>query len=139
MRTQTRVSRSSSAFGKRFSLWPRVDLLLEKRRRKRAAVARPNAPVITSGTYDTATDIQWFDGVITFTFQHGTFPTAMLEVWFNFDYTSYVRLATIPSTATTYRHARAAQGEDSLRYQLRYVSNSIVGRFSNEYEIVITF
>jgi len=139
VRTQTRVSRSSSAFGRRFSLWPRIDLLLEKRRRKRAAVARPNAPVITNGTYDSATDPQWFDGVITFTFQHGTFPNAMFEVWFSLDYTSYMRVGTIPSTSTTYRHARAAQGEDDLRYQLRYVNNSIVGRFSNEYEILIVF
>src|SRR5437660_7203949 len=79
-----RASRSSSTRGARFSLRSWVALFLQERRRYRAEGGGvPAAPVITgySWVWD-QTEPGWVDVSLDFTFDHGTLPPAIIEVWF---------------------------------------------------------
>lgn len=97
-----------------------VALRLQARRRKRAVPVPevPAAPVITGGTYELGTtDPEWFDAVLDFTFVHGSFPVAQLEVWLSIAGGSYGLVTTLGSTATGYRHELVEQSEDLLQYK----------------------
>ncbi len=104
---------------------------LHKRRRRAAAVPQPAAPRILGTSFDMDyTEPGWFDILLDFAFDHGTFPIATLEIWSaQGEATQYTLLDTLLSTAVTYRHAKATQLETALFYKLRYVSGTLVGPF----------
>ena len=102
-------------------------LLLRHKRRRHAAAPIPNAPLITQATYDLdGTEPGWFDILLDFTFEHGTFPVATLQIWFALGTGEYTLLDTIPSTEVSYCHHQAEQGEDPLLYKLRYVNGPTI-------------
>ena len=112
---------------------------LQKRRRKR--IPAPAAPVIIHGDFEwDETEEGWADGVMDFSFDHGSFPVASFEVWWakasdNFQYSL---VNTIPSSVEDYRHERATDVPDTLRYKIRYRNGETLGPFSNEREIIVT-
>lgn len=116
---------------------PQLAWLLRRRKRRRHANAgAPAAPVITGAiTEFGGTEPGWLDVTITFTFDHGSFPVAFLEIWFAIAPADYTLLTTVPSTELSYRHAKAEEGLDPLLYKLRYVNGPTVGPFSAPFEV----
>jgi hypothetical protein len=113
----------------------------QKRRRHGGAPADlPPLPVVTlsngggfpnGGQYDIAFDI---------TVDHKTWPVGSLEIWFTSSGSSgYSVLATITSDSGHYVHYSATSTAGSFSYKARYVSGDVVGAFSNELTVTITF
>ena len=104
-------------------------------------VPAPAAPVIIHGDFEwDETAEGWADGVLDFSFDHGTFPVASFEIWWakasnNFQYSLVL---TIPSSSESWRHESATHAPDTLRYKTRYRSGEVLGPFSSEREIVVT-
>ena len=119
---------------------------LQRRRRARAAlhsappVVLPNAPVFTNSGFEwDVTQEGWADTFFDWSFVHGDFPVASIEIWLARDASGFVYelVTTVPSTTGSYRHAPASQYEDFLYYKLRYVDGGTVGPFSSEVEVNI--
>ena len=112
----------------------------QKRRRKGAGVSV--APVITNGWVSWGdTQEGWADVYLEFTFDQGNLPAATFEVWRSayWDGRSAVLLGTVPSTLRSYHDSLAADVESNFVYAVRYLNGSVVGPFSNWYEISLEF
>jgi hypothetical protein len=117
---------------------------LQRRRRLRASrsseppVVIPNAPVFTDSGFEwDQTQADWADTFFDWTFDHGSFPVASIEIWLARDNNGsvYELVTTVPSTTGSYRHACATKDEDYLHYKLRYVDGGTGGPFSSELEV----
>lgn len=111
---------------------------LQKRRRKRAAAPQPNAPVITAGgfSWDT-TEAGFADVWVAWTFDHGTFPVATVELWVVTDGGPLTLLVTIPSTEVTFIYTGACTWEATFEFQVRYRDGATIGPFSNVYPVAV--
>ena len=114
---------------------------LEDRRRVRqqAGPPIPNAPTITAGTFQfDATQVGWADITLSFTFVHGNFPVANIEVWKSLNAGAYVLLVTVASTATGYYYALACDiNGGTFDFKARYKNGATLGPFSNVYRVDI--
>ena len=112
---------------------------LQKRRRKLPA---PAAPVITDGWVEwDATQVGWADVWLMYTFQHGAFPQANLEMWMAKASGGwvYTLLMTFLSTEIdTFMHASATNTSETFRYKMRYRDDTLFGPFSDVREVVAT-
>jgi hypothetical protein len=100
----------------------------------------PAAPEIVSGDYSWGTTEEGFaDVTLNFTFDQGSLPTSILEVWYRVGESgSYQGLDSVASDAGTFYHTLAATSETTLFYKMRYVYNDIVGPFSEEWAVGIS-
>jgi len=115
---------------------------LQDRRRSRqqpvTPPAVPNAPVLLTGTYQwNRTTPGYADVMLTWSFDHGSFPVASLEIWANVNTTGYQQLATVPSNTTSIISPNATPVPIFVRVKSRYRNGSTVGPFSNELLIYI--
>ncbi len=110
---------------------------LQKRRRKRAASnVTPNAPVINNGGFDwNVSEAGMADLWLAWTFDHGTFPVATVEVWVSINFAPAYLLVTIPSSEVTYYYPSATESELTFEFQVRYRNGATLGPFSNVYQI----
>lgn len=125
---------------KLFQNWTRkawLAISLQERRRARQSVAAtPNAPVITAGTCEwDITTAGWADVSIAWTFAHGSFPVALLELWLSVNGGAFASWDTFTSTVTNYTYAEATHSGASFRFQLRYRNGATLGPFSNVYQV----
>ena len=131
------INRRSSRIGAKFSRPAWLALFLQRRRRLRAAGQAPSEPVFSG--YSLAwdqTDIGWTDVNLEFSFNHGLYPPATLELWFKHEGEDPpILFTTFPSTDTSYLHGDATQVEENLYYQLRYVDGDVIGPFSSEFQV----
>lgn len=126
---------------RRFRGW--LATWLQDRRRARAAAAvpsGPNAPTLTSvsdAIWDGTTP-DWADLQVFFSFVHGSFPVAQIEMWLSLDGGGYVLLGTVSSSATSYYHANACDlnGGD-FNFKARYKNGGTLGPFSNVKHVFI--
>ena len=112
---------------------------LQQRRRKHKAdlLPPPNAPVIVSGSYGwNLTAGGEADVWIDWTFAHGIYPVAIIEVWVNL-YGSYVLQNNVASNLTHYNFPAATDSQQNVYFKLRYVNGGTNGPFSNEYTVVV--
>jgi len=123
----------------------RVWLALDAQKRRRARLqpvdpppAVPNAPVLLTGNYQwNRTSPGYADVMLTWSFEHGSFPVASLEIWANVNTAGYQQLATVPSNTTSIVSPNATNVPIFVRVKLRYRNGSTVGPFSNEIVIYI--
>lgn len=115
---------------------------LQDRRRSRqqpASVPTPNAPEIIGGGYeDGTTESGWWDVFFDWSFDHGSFPVATMEVWLSIDNGAFALLATVPSDYPGYYYPMATDSERRFDFKARYRIGTTVGPFSNVYLINIT-
>ncbi len=115
---------------------------LQDRRRSRqqpASVPTPNAPEINGGGYeDGTTERGWWDVFIDWSFDHGSFPVATMEVWVSIDSGAFALLATVSSNAPGYFYPLATDNERRFDFKVRYRNGATVGPFSNVYQVNIT-
>lgn len=98
------------------------------------------APVFTGGTVEwDATETGWADVVLGWSFDHGSNPVAAIEVWRGTspDGSDSDVVASVTSTDTSYRDAKAANGENQFYYRLRYSDGTTTGPFSDTLPVVI--
>ena len=106
--------------------------LQDRRRARHQAGSAPNAPVATSAGFGwNLTQAGKADVWINWTFAHGGFPVASIEVWANPDSGGYLLLGTVASSAVTFYDAMASDSECSFDFKLRYVNGGTLGPFSN--------
>jgi hypothetical protein len=119
----------------RFRGW--VASWVQDRRRGRQQLApTPNAPAITTGGYEWgATDPAWADVFIEWSFDHGSFPVASIELWVSFDFGAYNLLDTVGSAEPSYYISMASNNEKIFDFKMRYRNGGIIGPFSNEYRV----
>ena len=88
---------------------------------------------MTSGSYAwDVTQVGWADITLSFTFVHGNFPVANIEVWKRLNGGAYSLLATVASTATSYYYALACGvSGGTFDFKARYVNGATLGPFSN--------
>ena len=112
----------------------------QKRRRHRVVVDLPPLPevVLSNGSYS-ANASAGFDAGFDIAVDLKTWAAAELEIWFNLTDTGYVLLDVVSSDSVHYVHADVAQGEATLVYKARYRSGDVMGAFSNEVVIDISF
>jgi len=116
---------------RRFQGW--LATWLQDRRRARQVVA-PAAPVITTGGFEWgASAVDWADLWVDWTFAHGSWPVASLEVWLSVDYGAYALVVTLASTESGYYYPLATNTELPHTFKVRYRNGATVGPFSNEY------
>ena len=110
----------------------------DRRRKRLAALAgQPNAPVIYSGSYGWDITMGGLADVwINWTFVHGTYAVASMEVWAN-NSGSYFLQATVASNAVTYDFKMATDSPGDVKFKIRYVNGGTVGPFSNEYLVSV--
>jgi len=109
-------------------------LWLQDRRRARQSVTpTPNAPTMTGGSsqYD-ATQAGWADITLSWTFVHGTFPVATIELWKSLNGGAYTLLVSGGSAATAYYYALACDiNGGTFDFKTRYKNGATLGPFSN--------
>jgi hypothetical protein len=113
----------------------------QKRRRHGGAPADlPPLPVVTLSNGDAFPNGGQYDIAFDITVDHKTWPVGSLEIWFTSNWPSdYAMLATVTSDSMHYVHYSATASEGSFTYKARYVSGDVVGAFSNEVTVPITF
>jgi hypothetical protein len=118
---------------RRFRGWLATWLQDRRRDRQQPPPETPNAPVLTG--HDVSWDVttpNWADIEVYFTFAHGTFSVANLEVWLSVNLGAYALLATIASTATSYAHTEACDlNGGTFDFKLRYQNGATLGPYSN--------
>ena len=117
--------------------WLATWLQDRRRARQQPAPPTPNAPTINSGTYAfDVTQVGWADITLAWTFMHGTFPVANLELWKRLNGGSYVLLATVASTATGYYFSLACDSNGgTFDFKTRYKNGTTLGPFSNVFRV----
>jgi len=108
---------------------------LQDRRRAQQATLPPvpNAPTMTGGSsqFD-VTQSGWADITLSWTFVHGTFPVATIELWKSLNGGAYVLLVAGGSTATAYYYALACDiNGGTFDFKARYKNGATLGPFSN--------
>ena len=117
--------------------WLALEEQNRRRKRQAALVPQPNAPVIVSGGYGWNLTLGGFADVwIDWTFVHGSFPVATIEVWVN-EYGDYYLLNAVASTTTHNNFPAATDTDADVRFKVRYVNGGTVGPFSNEYLVSV--
>jgi hypothetical protein len=112
--------------------------LQDRRRARKHAATTPNAPVITNGGFEwDATEPGFADVWVDWTFVHGSFPAATIEVWVSVNGDAYYQMDTVASDVNSYYYPRASSGESSFAFKVRYRNGTTVGPFSNVYQINI--
>ena len=107
--------------------------LQDRRRARQVVTPTPNAPTMTGGTsaFD-VTQTGWADITLNWTFVHGTFPVANLELWKRLNGGAYTLLVTVASTATGYYYALACDSNGgTFDFKTRYKNGATLGPFSN--------
>jgi hypothetical protein len=113
--------------------------LQDRRRSRQQPAPTPNAPEINGGGYeDGTTESGWWDVFIDWSFNHGGFPVATMEVWLSTDGGAFTLWATVSSDAPGYYYPLAADNERTFDFKVRYRNGATVGPFSNVYQINIT-
>ena len=101
-----------------------------------APVAPVAAPVIDESSYGwNGGDPAYADIEIGFSFNHGSYPPASLEVWVSRDGGEFVMVAAVDSFNSYFLYDHATENEASFDFKLRYVNGSVVGPFSNVYVV----
>ena len=124
-------------FARRRLAWLATWLEDRRRARQQAAALTPNAPTMTGGsyTYD-VTQAGWADITLSWTFVHGSFPVANIEVWKSLNGGAYSLLATVASTATGYYYALACDiNGGTFDFKTRYKNGATLGPFSNIFRV----
>ena len=118
----------------------------QKRRRERAAATAPTppVPVIVDGSFMMdGSEPGWADVSISWEIEYGSFPVASVEAWYRTEGGEWQSLGTTPSSDNGFYHPRACSTEQMLHYRVRYVfedfGGPVVGAFSNEYPIYVSF
>lgn len=115
---------------------------LQDRRRNRqqpASVPTPTAPEINGGGYeDGTTEPGWWDVFIDWSFAHGSFPVATMEVWLSTDSGPFGLWTTVSSGDPGYFYPLATNNERRFDFKVRYRNGATAGPFSNVYQINIT-
>ena len=84
-----------------------------------------------SSAFD-VTQAGWADITLNWTFVHGTFPVANLELWKSLNGAAYGLLVTVASTATGYYYALACGNiGGTFDFKTRYQNGATLGPFSN--------
>jgi hypothetical protein len=90
------------------------------------------APVIDEASYGwNAGSPDYADIEVGFSFNHGSYPPASMEVWVSRDAGAFVLLATVDSFNSYFLYEHATENEASFDFKLRYVNGATVGPFSN--------
>ena len=101
-----------------------------------AAPPTPNAPVITGGGYTwEGTEPGWFDAWLEWTFDHGSYPVAQIEIHQSVNGGPYYLAAVVSSDADGASLPQVADSETTFRYQVRYRDGTVYGPFSNEWVV----
>ena len=118
----------------------------QRRRRKRSAApaSTPPVPVIVDGSFIMdGSEPGWADVSISWEIDYGSSPVGRIETWFRTDADDWQSLGTVPGSDTGSYHPRACNVEQMLHYRVRYVfddfTGPVVGAFSNEYQIYVSF
>ena len=117
--------------------WLALEEQERRRKRQAALLPPPNAPVIVSGSYGWnlsqggEADV-WID----WTFAHGGYPVAIIEVWVNL-YGSNVLQSNVASNTTHYNFPAATDSQQNVYFKIRYVNGGTTGPFSNEFTVVV--
>ena len=120
--------------------WLATWLQDRRRGRQQAAPPTPNAPVMTgsSFTYD-ATQLNWADISTYWTFVHGTFPLANIELWKSLNGGAYTLLVGMPSNGVSYYYALACDiNGGTFDFKTRYKNGATLGPFSNVLRVEIS-
>lgn len=114
--------------------------LVERRRLRLAAavVEEPNAPVITDGGFGwDVTTPGWADLWWNWTFDHGDYPVANLELYLKIAGGDFALLDTVASSVWLKEYPEATQDETAFQLQVRYRNGAVFGPFSNIFEIEV--
>jgi hypothetical protein len=117
---------------------------LQERRRKRqqpAAPPPPNAPEIVGGGYEDGTTTPgWYDVFFDWTFDHGSYPTAEMEIWMSINGSAFSVYYVAPSNDPGWYYAQATNTPATFDFKVRYTDSNtgVIGPFSNVYQISIT-
>ena len=138
------LSRPSKRVGSAVRAW--WAMRSQKRRRQRSAATAPTppVPVIVDGSFMlNGSDPGWADVSISWEIQYGSSPVGSIEVWFRTDVDDWLSLGTVPGSDAGFYHPRACNVEQMLNCRARYVfedfGGTVVGAFSNEYPIYVSF
>lgn len=93
----------------------------------------PNAPTRTGGSFQfDVTQSGWADLTLSWTFVHGTFPVATIELWKSLNGDAYTLLVAGGSTASAYSDALAGDiNGGTFDFKARDVNGATLGPFSN--------
>jgi hypothetical protein len=82
-----------------------------------------------------------YDASITWTIDYGSFSAGSVEVFCRVDEAEEQSLGTVPSSDLGFYHPRAASGDQTLYYRVRYVfedfGGTVIGAFSQVFEIYV--
>jgi len=101
-------------------------------------------PVIVDGSFVVdGSEPGWADVNISWEIEYGSSPVGSIEAWFRTDADDWQSLGTVPGSDTAFYHPRATNTEQMLHYRVRYwfedFGGLVVGAFSNEYPIYVSF
>jgi hypothetical protein len=101
-------------------------------------------PVIVDGSFWlNGSEPGWADASISWEIDYGSSPVGSIETWFRTDTDDWQSLGTVPGSDNVFYHPRACNVEQMLHYRVRYVfddfTGPVVGAFSNEYQIYVSF
>lgn len=68
---------------------------------------------------------------VDFSFDHGSYPPAMMEVWASRDGNEFALLFNVDSTSGYFFYDHASESEVTFDFKIRYVNGSVQGPFSN--------
>ena len=120
--------------------WLATWLQDRRRARQQAAPPTPNAPVMTGGSFTYgATQTNWADITLSWTFVHGTFPVANIEVWKSVNAGAYTLLVGMPSNGVSYYYALACDiNGAAFDFKARYKNGATLGPFSNVWHLDVS-
>ena len=120
--------------------WLATWLQDRRRARQQAAPPTPNAPVMTGSSFTyNVTQLNWADISIYWTFVHGTFPLASIELWQSLNGGGYTLLVTGPSNGAGYYYALACDiNGGTFDFKTRYKNGATLGPFSNVLRVDIS-
>ena len=136
------LSRPSKRVGSAVRAWWAMRSQKRRRQRSTATAPTPPVPVITGGDYWwEASEPGMYDVSLMFTIDYGSFPAASVEAFCRVDQGEEQSLGTVPSSDLGFYHPRAASGDQTLYYRLRYVfedfGGPVIGAFSQVFEIYV--
>ncbi|MGC3956627.1 MAG: hypothetical protein QM813_01225 [Verrucomicrobiota bacterium] len=125
---------------RRFQGWLASWAQDRRRGRQHSVAPPPNAPVIVGGGYeDGASAPGWYDVFFDWTFEHGSYPVADMEVWLSLNGAPFSVYYVTPSNDPGWYYAAAANTPATFDFKVRYTDSNtgVVGPFSNVYQINI--
>ena len=95
----------------------------------------PNAPVILDVQYNgDGTEPGWADLTVSWSFAHGGFPTAQIEVWMSVDGNPFALLFTASSGVTSHFQPAATEIAEVV-FKARYRNGETLGPYSAPYPV----